>query len=77
MPQWITPEECAKRLGVSPQRIYTLLRAGRIPGARKVGSKWRGSWHIPLHDDGSVGVIPTRRPFDHLGEEVPSTPEQG
>jgi excisionase family DNA binding protein len=66
MPPWITPEECAKRLGVSPQRIYTLLRAGRIPGARKVGSKWRGSWHIPASEDGNVHVLRTRTPFRRL-----------
>lgn len=36
----IDPVEAAKRLGVSRQWIHKLLKAGRLPGARKVGRAW-------------------------------------
>lgn len=38
--QLVSVPEAAKALGVSPQRIHELLRAGRIVGAQRVGRYW-------------------------------------
>ena len=35
-----TVEEYSQAAGVCKQRIGQLLRAGRIPGARKIGRDW-------------------------------------
>jgi excisionase family DNA binding protein len=36
----LTSEEAALWLRVSPRTLYTWLRAGRVPGARRVGRRW-------------------------------------
>jgi len=51
----ISPEEMAAMHGVQLTTIYRILRADqkrppeaqKIPGAQRVGDKWRGSWLIP------------------------------
>jgi len=36
----ITVEEAARRLGVTPRRVYALITAGRLP-ARKFGTNYQ------------------------------------
>jgi excisionase family DNA binding protein len=36
-----TPEDLSQRLNVSVQTITRWVRAGRVPGQRKVGHVWR------------------------------------
>ena len=38
---WYSPEEAGDYLGVSPETIRNLCRAGKIPGAKQVGRQWR------------------------------------
>ncbi len=38
---WLTPEELADLMRVHRQTIYRELRAGRLPGAIKIGRQWR------------------------------------
>lgn len=33
--------ELARQLGVSRQRVHQLLQEGRVPGARRKGSRWK------------------------------------
>lgn len=52
----ISVEDMAGMHDVAPNTIYLILRKDatlpeaerRIPGAYKVGSKYRGEWRIPL-----------------------------
>lgn len=37
----LTPEEAAEILKVSPKTVVQLCREGRIPGAKKIGRRWR------------------------------------
>lgn len=37
----LTLEEAAVRLQVSPNTAYRLARAGKLPGAKKIGRFWR------------------------------------
>jgi hypothetical protein len=40
--RWITPEEYANKYRISLPSLYPALRAGRVPGAKKVmGRAWR------------------------------------
>ena len=41
MPKHFGVSEVARLRGVTLQHIYNMLRAGRIPGARKIGRTWR------------------------------------
>ena len=43
MPECLTIHEVAKLLRLGERTTYTMLREGRIPGAAKVGGKWRVS----------------------------------
>ena len=49
--QWYTTEQAANILGVHIETVRRLLRAGKIPGARKVGRAWRipSDWILPTH----------------------------
>ncbi len=39
---WISPEEYANKYRISLQSLYPALRAGRVPGAKRVmGRAWR------------------------------------
>ncbi len=38
--QDLTTKQAAARLKLCPQRVRVLLKAGRIPGARKHGNMW-------------------------------------
>lgn len=39
---WISPEEYATRYRISLASLYPALRAGRVPGAKRVmGRMWR------------------------------------
>lgn len=40
MPKFLTPEEYAKELRISPSQVRRLCQAGKIP-AVKVGGQWR------------------------------------
>jgi excisionase family DNA binding protein len=40
LPPVLTVQQAAEYLGISPQELYILLKAGRIP-AFKVGTEWR------------------------------------
>jgi excisionase family DNA binding protein len=37
-------EDAAAKLDISVTTAYSLARQGRLPGAVKVGRKWRVSW---------------------------------
>lgn len=43
----LTPAEAAQLLGISRQRVMTLLESGRIPGAFSNGTGERRYWTIP------------------------------
>jgi excisionase family DNA binding protein len=40
IPQYMTVEQVAQRLGVHEQQVYALARSGRLP-SRRVGRFWR------------------------------------
>ena len=39
LPPVLTPQQAAEYLGISPEELYVLLKAGRIP-AFKIAAKW-------------------------------------
>jgi excisionase family DNA binding protein len=42
LPRFLTPRQLAEELGVHRQTVYSWLYDGdRIPGARKIGGRWR------------------------------------
>jgi excisionase family DNA binding protein len=41
VPQYLTITETAHLLRLGERTVYEMLRKGRIPGAAKVGGKWR------------------------------------
>jgi len=47
--EWITTQEAAERLGVTPARIRQMVAENQI-SARKMGSKYRGQWQIKSSD---------------------------
>ena len=40
--------QAARLLGITGQRVGVLLRAGRFPGAHRVGL--RGDWRVPVRE---------------------------
>lgn len=54
----LTTAQAARALGISPQRLRTLLDAGRLPGAYRLG--W--AWVIPPAALEAVRVRKTGRP---------------
>lgn len=42
-PSFLDAREFAERVDLHRQTVYEMLRAGEVPGARKIG----GSWRIP------------------------------
>jgi acetoin utilization protein AcuB len=47
--EWITTQEAADRLGVTPARIRQMVAENQI-SARKMGSKYRGQWQIKSNE---------------------------
>lgn len=47
--EWITTQEAADRLGVTPARIRQMVSENQI-SARKMGSKYRGQWQIKSNE---------------------------
>lgn len=41
MPDYLTISEVAQLLRLGERTVYEMQRGGRIPGAAKVGGKWR------------------------------------
>ncbi len=41
--RWISPRECAERLGLHPQSVYELFARGKLPGGR-IGRCVRLDW---------------------------------
>ena len=37
---YVRPSFAAKQLGMSRSTIYTMIYAGNVPGARKIGNIW-------------------------------------
>ena len=37
----LTPEEFAEKYKIGRTKLYEMLRAGKIPGAFKIGNTWR------------------------------------
>ncbi len=42
-PEWLTAAEVSEQIRFSVGRVYRLARAGRIPGAVKIGGRYRFS----------------------------------
>lgn len=40
-PIFLTIEEVAELLRLSERSVYSMARSGKLPGAAKVGQKWR------------------------------------
>lgn len=40
-PTFLTIPECCDLLRLSERSVYDMARGGRLPGAAKVGGKWR------------------------------------
>jgi excisionase family DNA binding protein len=38
---WLTTQEVADQLRIDPETVYRLCRAGKMPGALKLGRSWR------------------------------------
>jgi excisionase family DNA binding protein len=51
--KYLTPRECARELGISLDRIYTLLWSGRLAASKND----RGEWRVP------AGVVEQRKEF--------------
>ena len=61
-----TVKEAAERLGVSPGRVYQLIRAGRLPVQEIDG-------HYVLPDDVTVTHLPLGRKVSHgNGAQTPA-----
>ena len=57
--EYISVEKMAGILKISTNRVGQLIKAGRVPGATKVGSLTRrGVWMIPVGSDGWPTVTP-------------------
>ena len=54
----LNTQQAAARLGISRRRVVALLKAGRIPGAQKLGR----DWIISEKALKAVAVRPTGRP---------------
>lgn len=67
MARLITCSEFARRRGVSVQRVRQLARAGRIPGAARVGERWV----VPA--SASVLPAPAGRPRGASGSAFAAT----
>jgi len=50
----LTPSAAAERLGLHPKTLVRAAGAGRVPGARRVGSGWR-------FDPETLDVLPVTR----------------
>lgn len=45
--EWLTVEEVAQRIRLSMSKVYRMLEAGEIPGARKYAATWRiPHWYV-------------------------------
>lgn len=40
-PRYLTPQEFADEISFHRETLYRKLKQGEIPGARKVGGRWR------------------------------------
>ena len=61
-PDLLTVTDAARRVGIHPDSLYRLIRAGKFPPAVKIGGSWRVS--VPklerfLHGDANEPRKPT------------------
>lgn len=41
LPRYLDPQRFAEEIGVHRQTVYVMLREGDVPGARKIGQRWK------------------------------------
>ncbi len=41
LPRWLTAEQFAEQMQLHRKTCYRKMRAGEVPGAKKVGGTWR------------------------------------
>ncbi len=41
VPELLNITQCSALLGLSERWVYEMLRQGKLPGAAKIGGKWR------------------------------------
>ncbi len=58
----LAPADAAKRLSVHPKTLVRAARAGRVPGARRVGSGWRFDPDVLDLLSPATTTAPTMRP---------------
>ena len=67
MKDYLTPLEAAKRLGISRNRLYQLLKEHRIMGARR----YAGLWRIPVDMEITIGRTGPRPAWlDRVGVRI-------
>jgi excisionase family DNA binding protein len=51
-PRFLTAQELANRIRCHRETVYEMLQGGEVPGARKIGGRWR----IPEKAVDEIGV---------------------
>ena len=66
--QLLTPRQCARELGISLDRVYVLLWAGRLAASKND----RGEWQIPAEVVERRKTFVAHRQWEHPQQEAAS-----